>query len=282
MTRTQFFTTALGLPLSLFAQAPTSRLKATFRDPARPGTVRLSLLQGDMIVKAHKGSDVIVELTAEPSRTRASRRRQSDERDRPDKDAEGLRRIFTPSSGLTIEEENNVMQISYTRSRRGAAVTVLVPAKASLKLHSVQGDIDVDSVQGEIEANATQGDVRLLNVGAGGVVAHALHGELKAVLTQVNASRPLSFSSLHGKVDLTLPTATKANLAVHSQRGEIFLDFDVEMVEAPVRVEEKKREENGGKYRVSASQNVTGKLNGGGQEIRLKNLYGNIYLRKGK
>lgn len=281
MTRTQFFATAFGLPLWLLAQPSPSRLKATFRDPARPGTVRLSLMHGDIVVKAHDSNEVLVELAPGPTRQR-SRRRDGEDRDRPDKDAEGLKRIFAPSSGLTIEEENNVMQISLSAAPRGCTVSVLVPARTSLKLHTLQGDINVENVQGEIEANATHGDLRLTGVGAGGVVAHALHGELLAVLTLVNAARPLSFSSLHGKVDLTLPAATKANLAVHSMRGEIFSDFDVEMVAAPLRVEETKRGENGGKYRVSASQNVTGKLNGGGQEITLKNLYGNIYIRKGK
>jgi len=274
MTRTQFSTTALGLPLSLLAQAPSaapSRLKAAFRDPARPGTVRLSLLHGDIVVKAHDSNEVMVELEQSLAGQR-TRRRDGEEHDRPDKDAEGLKRIFAPSSGLVIEEENNVMHISLKSNERGSTGDLLVPAKTSLTLYTLQGDISVENVKGEIEANATHGDLRLTDVGVGGVVAHALHGELKAVLTQVNRARPLSFSSLHGKVDLTLLAATKANLAVHSMRGEIFSDFDVEMVAAPVRVEETKRGENGGKYRVSASQSVTGKLNRGGQQIALKNL----------
>jgi hypothetical protein len=43
-----------------------------------------------------------------------------------------------------------------------------------------------------------------------------------------------------------------------------------------------KREEGKWRYRTSTGQGVTGKVNGGGQEITFKNMNGNIVIRKGK
>lgn len=259
------------------AQEPSDKLKVSFRDPSRPGTVRLSLINGSIIVKGHAGQEVIVESAA-------SRRRSRDNNDEaPGKgEASGLKRIIAPSSGLSVEEENNVMRIDAQSHRRAADVTLQVPFKTSLKLHCVNGgSILVENVQGEIEAENVNGHVTLTNV-AGSVVAHALNGNLTATLREVDAGKPMSFSSLNGKIDVTLPASIKANLNLNSARGEIYSDFDVTVGVNPPQVEESKDEGGKGRYRVRTGQGAVGKVNGGGQEIAFKNMNGNIYIRKGK
>lgn len=260
------------------AQETGDKLKVSFRDPSRPGTVRLSLINGSIIVKGHAGPEVIVESV--PS----SRRRSRDNDDEaPGKgEASGLKRILAPSSGLSVEEENNVMRIDAQTHRRAADISLQVPFKTSLKLHCVNGgNILVENVQGEIEADNVNGHVTLTNV-AGSVVAHALNGNLTATLREVDAGKPMSFSSLNGKIDVTLPASMKANLNLNSGRGEIYSDFDVTVGVTPPKVEESKEEGGKGRYRVKTGQGAVGKVNGGGQEITFKNMNGNIYIRKGK
>ena len=266
--------TALISAASL-GQEPSDRLKVSFRDPSRPGTVRLSLIHGSIIVKGYSGQEVLVEAT--------SRRPKDDDGEPRGKgEASGLKRIIAPSSGLSVEEENNVMRIDAQTHRRAADVTLQVPFKTSLKLHCINGGvISVENVQGEIEAENINGSITLTNV-AGSVVAHALNGSLTATIREVDASKPMSFSSLNGKIDVTLPAAVKANLNLQSGRGEIYSDFDVTVGATPPKVEESKREEGKGRYRVSTGQGAVGKVNGGGQEITFKNMNGNIYIRKGK
>ena len=256
-----------------FAQDGIDRLKVSFRDPSRPGTVKMSLIHGSITVKGYSGQDVLVAATPRQGR--------DDDEDRGNAPA-GLKRIVTPNMGLSVEEENNVMKIDVQGRRRGMDVTLQVPLRTSLNLHAINnGSITVENVQGDIEVNNINGPVLLNNV-AGSVVAHALNGSLTATIREVDAAKPMSFSSLNGKIDVTLPASLKANLNLQSARGEVYSDFDVVLGVAPPKVEETKREEGRGRYRVSTGRLVVGKVNGGGQDVTFKNMNGDIYIRKGK
>lgn len=264
---------ALALAASygaLYAQVAADTLKVSFRDPTRPGTVRMHLINGGITVKGYEGRDVLI--TTSP-------RRRSEE---PRAEQDGLRRIVAPNTNLTVEEENNVMRIDLNPMHRGTEVTLQVPMKTSLKLHAVNGGgITVENVQGEIEVDNTNGRVVLNNV-AGTIVAHALNGSLTATVREVDPSKPMSFTSMNGKIDVTLPASLKANLNLQTGRGEIFSDFDVALAATPPKLEETTREEGRGRYRVSRSGGLIGKVNGGGQEVTFKSMNGSIYIRKGK
>jgi DUF4097 and DUF4098 domain-containing protein YvlB len=265
---------SLALAGLAVAQEGTDKLKVAFRDPSRPGTLKIHLVQGGITVKGYNGQEVLIETTP--------RRRGEDDDDRPKGDAAGLRRIYAPSSNITVEEENNVMRIDVQPHGRSTDVTVQVPMKTSLNLHATNGgNIVVENVQGDIETNNTNGNVTLNNV-AGSVVAHALNGNLMATIREVAADKPISFSSLNGKIDVTLPASLKANLNLQSARGEIYSDFDVVLSPTAPEVKETKREEGRGRYRVSTSKGMIGKVNGGGQDVTFKNMNGSIYIRKGK
>ena len=76
-----------------------------------------------------------------------------------------------------------------------------VPANTSLKLNLTHGSITVDGVHGEIDAETTHGDINLNNV-SGTVVANTVHGSLRASMNQVDQSKPLSFTTLNGDIDV--------------------------------------------------------------------------------
>jgi hypothetical protein len=61
--------------------------------------------------------------------------------------------------------------------------------------------------------------------------------------------------------------------------GEIFTDFDVEMVKTDPEV---KQSSETNTYKVAISKYITAKLNGGGPEFNFKNFNGNIIVRKKK
>lgn len=256
------------------AQEAGDKLKVAFRDPSRPGTVKISVLNGSVTVKGYSGHEVLVESVP---------RRGEDENDRRStKDSSGLKRIYAPNSRLSVEEENNVMRIDVQSHRGGADVTLQVPLRTSLNLRSTNGGaITVENVQGDIEVNNTNGAVVLKNI-AGSVVAHALNGGLTASVRELDANKPISFSSLNGEIDVTLPASLKANLNLQSSHGEIFSDFDVVLTATAPKVEETKREQGRGRYRISTGRGMVGKVNGGGQDMTFKTMNGNIYIRKAK
>ena len=113
------------------------------------------------------------------------------------------------------------------------------------------------------------------------MVAHSLNGRLTAnlKLKQLSAGWPISFSTLNGRIDLTLPAA-KADLKINNQRGETYSDFDLAISTSVNRTES--NGENGPKYRLPMERIVTGHLNGGAPEISIRSQNGSIYIRKGK
>ena len=248
------------------AQEP-DRLTVPFSDPARPRTVRVNLLHGSITVKGSDGKDVVVEGT--PGRS-----------DRRNDAPPGMRRIPMYSTGLEAEEENNVIRISANAQSRYVDLTVQVPRGTSLQLRSVNSrEIIVDNVDGDIEANATNGRVTLNNV-SGSVVAHSLNGGITASLNQVRGDKPMSFSTLNGNIDVTLPADVKARMKFKSDHGEVFTDFDVKTEPAPKPTVEESRTERRGRYRITVDRAVYGTVNGGGPEISFTTVNGKIYVRK--
>jgi DUF4097 and DUF4098 domain-containing protein YvlB len=108
--------------------------------------------------------------------------------------------------------------------------------------------------------------VHLDNV-TGPVDVKTVHGEIEASFG-ANMKGPISINSVHGHVDVSLPVGTKANLKLGTSRGEIFVDPDFKI--------EIDRSGNMVRY----SDNVTGKINGGGLDISLSSTHDNVYLRK--
>jgi hypothetical protein len=248
------------------AQEP-DRLTVPFSDPARPKTVRVSLLNGSITVKGHEGRDVIVEGT--PGRN-----------ERRGEAPAGMRRIPMNSTGLEAEEENNVVRINASSISRYVELTVLVPRGTSLQLRSTNSrEMVVENVEGDIEANCTNGRVRLVNV-SGSVVAHSLNGGILATLDRVSGNKPMSFSTLNGDIDVTLPADVKARMKFKTDHGEVFTDFEVKTEPAPKPSVEESREGNRGRYRISSDRAVYGTVNGGGPEISFTSLNGKIYVRK--
>jgi DUF4097 and DUF4098 domain-containing protein YvlB len=250
-------------------QAPgEDRISVRFSDPSRPGLLKASLLSGGITVRGYEGKEVVIEA-------RVRVRESSQETSR----SEGMRRIATRSTGLSIEEENNVMSVNASTLTRAVDLTIQVPARTSLKLKSVnEGDIKVDHVDGDIEVNNINGAVTLTNI-SGSAVAHALNGKVLATFTKIDPQKPMSFSSLNGTIDVTFPASLRANVRMRSDMGDIYSDFDIRMQDTPQPVVEDSRNK-GGHYRVHIDKTMYGTINGGGPEIQFKNFNGNIYVRK--
>jgi len=258
----------LGASFQAVALAQADKVSVPFSDPSRPGVLKVSLMSGGVTVKGYNGKEVVVEA-----------RPRSREESRSDTRSGGLRRILNNSTGLSVEEENNVMSVGTGFMNHTVDLTIQVPLRTSLKLKCLNdGDINVEQVEGEIEANNTNGSVTLTNV-SGSAVAHALNGGVKVSLLRAEANKAMSFSSLNGNIDVTLPADLRANVNMRTDMGEIFSDFEIKIQENPKPVVEDARP-RGGRYHLRIDKGVYGTINGGGPEIQFKNFNGNIYIRK--
>ncbi len=248
------------------AQTGGDRIPVTLSDPSRPARVKVGMVNGGITVKAYDGKEVVVE-----ARVRGHENSRNEG---------GPKRLAISTTGLSVEEENNEVNINTESYMHAIDVTVSVPVHTSLKLRAVNdGDIVVTGVDGELDVDDINGAVTLNNV-SGSVVAHALNGHVYATLTRVEQKKAMAFSSLNGDIDVTFPADLKANVSIRSDRGDVFSDFDVQLKAAASQPEVEDSRGKGGKYRVKIDKTVHGTINGGGPEIQFTNFQGQIYIRK--
>lgn len=242
-------------------------------DPSRPATVNVKVFAGAISVQGYSGKEVIVDTKYGEKNNRRERPRKNS-----DVDTTGLKKIAT--TGLVIEEENNIIDIRTGSMFSASDITLQVPEHTMLVLKNMgQGDITVEQVRGEIEVSNFNGNVSLLRV-SGSVVAHALNGDVKVTLVAIEPDAPSSFSSMNGNIDVSLPADLKANLSLKTMQGEIFSGFDVKTNpnELQSRIDESRNE--WGDFEINTGGAVRGTINGGGPEMQFKTFNGNIYIRK--
>jgi len=201
-------------------------------------------------------------------------------REEKQKKVAGMKQLTGSSSGLEIEEEANVVQIRTESWKAATDLTIQVPVATSLEIRSsMDGAVVVEGVSGEIDINNINGPVTLRNV-SGNTLVHTVNGDIEAALARVAADKPLSFSSMTGDIDVTLPPDTKASVKMKTDQGEIYTDFDIDMSRQPTRTEAGKTEE--GRYRITFDKSLVGIINGGGREISFNTFSGDIFIRKRK
>jgi DUF4097 and DUF4098 domain-containing protein YvlB len=279
---TYFVQNALGRSVSLiflllssalpgFAQdAVREQLTVALSAPSKPGSLEVELVNGSIHVTGYSGKDVVIDAAA-----RASKRTSTSPGS-----AAGLKRISAGNSlNLTAEEKNNHVEIT-TESWKGPIdLTIRVPRNFSLKVSTVNdGDIIIDNVAGELEVTNVNGDITLNQV-AGSAVANTVNGDLRATFTGITAGAPMAFSTLNGKVDVTLPANASAALKMKSDRGNVYSDFDVALSKGQSKVT---RTTQNGRTRLSTDDWTYGKINSGGAELTMKTFNGDIFLRKAK
>ncbi len=273
--------TFIALTLAGFAFAqdvPGDRVVVPARDSKRPRLVNISLLHGSITVKTHAGKDTIVETTASTGDNKMGRRGR--DREAPPT-SDGLRRLDLPGrSGLEVDEDDNTINI-HTHPSGNVALVVTVPVDTSLKLHSLSGEVKVDGVHGEIDVNGQNGGVTLTNI-SGTVVAHSLNGALKVSMNQVDPGKPISFSTLNGEIDVTLPPDIKANVKLKTDHGDVYSDFDIKMDVSNRQPATEKNESNDGRFRVRIDRTMYGTINGGGVDASFQTFNGRIEIRKRK
>jgi DUF4097 and DUF4098 domain-containing protein YvlB len=282
-----FLFTVLILVSSAFAlwgqDASSDRVAVPFSDPGKPGLIKAHLINGGIVVKGYDGKEVIVE--AKPRGHVVGKHEDEMENDGEDEKQDkhaGMMRLKAGGGGLSVEESNNVMEISVPSWKADIDLTIQVPMNTSLKLHAVNnGGIKVENVNGDIEVANVNGGIILSRI-AGSAVAQTVNGDVTATFTRLDGKKPLSLITLNGDVDITIPATAKVDFKFKiDNHGEIYSDFELKLQNKSEKTVEDKRS-HGGRYRLKIDKTVFGSINGGGQEITLKTFNGDILLRKAK
>ncbi len=274
----------IGLVPAIAQNETKEQLTVPLTDPGKPGSLDVGLINGSIHVVGYTGKDVVIDATVRSTKSDGAEGGRIDTRTNnrnTNRDEEpGMKRITPPNSfELEAEEKNNRVHVSTNSIHKPVDLTIKVPQRFSLKLHTInRGTITVENVNGELEINNVNGGITLTNI-SGSAVAHTINGELKATFREVDNNTPMAFSTLNGRVDVTFPASVKANVKVKSDRGDVFSDFDIDIDKKQPQAT---RSAQSGMYRVTIEDWVYGKINGGGPEIMMKSMQGSIYIRKGK
>ena len=253
--------------------AAQDKVTVPLSSPSQPATVKARLISGSITVTAGTGSQVVVEAEG---RDRGRGRDRGPYRNIPP----GMRRIDGGGHGFNVEEDHNVVTVIPDLGGQGMNLTIQVPMNTSVELKTVNGGhIDVTGISGDLDVENINGSVTLQNV-SGSVSAHTVNGSLTASLDRVTPDKPMSFSSLNGKVDVTLPADTKARLRLKTTHGAVYSDFDVKMEPDTSNPVIEYGRGQGGKYRIRMDRGIYGSINGGGPEYSFQTMNGTILIHK--
>jgi hypothetical protein len=253
---------------SLAQSGSPETLTVPLSSPGKAYSLKVHLVTGAIKVTGYDGKDIVIN---------ASPRTGSDEEGSKTSE-NGMKRISTPGGfEITAKEADNTVTVNTGNPNRAVDLDLKIPQDVKLKLGTVNdGEVVVENVRGELEVNNVNDKITLTNI-SGSVVANTVNGDINVTFKTVDPKAPMAFSTLNGDVNVTLPADTKANLKLKSDNGDVFSDFDVDIDKTPAKVD---KITEPGMYKIKKDDWVYGKINGGGPEMMMKNMQGDIYVKK--
>ena len=209
--------------------------------------------------------------------------------------------------GLNIAQSGNIVTITGTRrNTKNTDYRITLPANIKLRIDYGgfnSDDITVRGMTNEVEVKSQVGDLIFTDV-TGPIVASTISSDIKVEFSSLSQSSPSSISSVSGDIDITLPQSSKGNFKLSSISGEIYtnLDFETNATnqpgswggfgwgfgnKSPAKVPQ-------GHYGPAppappappaippVGMMVNATLNGGGVDVTIRSISGDIYIRKAK
>ncbi|HXB45162.1 MAG TPA: DUF4097 family beta strand repeat-containing protein [Puia sp.] len=229
---------------------------------SKEGTVILDGFYGDLPIEGYAGNEIIITST--------------DGRfEKVPAQAKGLKPVYpdgTDNTGMALNVEQSGNEISIRCllpiEQGGAAYKIKVPENLSLRIKgdcSRSNSVHIQNMKNEIEVNVCE-SIKLKNV-SGPLVLSNISGNIDIVFNEISSNKPISVASISGEIDVTLPAKAAVNLEMRNVSGNMYSDFDF-------NTSHKEMQRVGG-------NSINAKLNGGGTDLKITNVSGNIYLRKG-
>ncbi|MGE5125257.1 MAG: DUF4097 family beta strand repeat-containing protein [Betaproteobacteria bacterium] len=139
--------------------------------------------------------------------------------------------------------------------------TITVPRGASVSLRNVNGRIEVQDVDGELHAQNVNGSLDATDLG-GTVEATTVNGSVEVRMARVSSSSHNRISSTNGRVRLTLPSDTAADVEASVVNGSVHCDFDLQ-----------------GEHKTR--RKIEGRIGTGGARFELRTVNGSAHIDRG-
>lgn len=145
----------------------------------------------------------------------------------------------------------------------------------------LEGNVNIKDFSGTLEINTVQGSINAENI-RGAVFASSVDGDVRVVFNKLKENGALYFSSVDGDIDVTLPKDTRADIMAKTMDGDVYSGFEGDVtVGRQIDDDTATPESHNNFSRIFQANYITTRINGGGQEIYLNTIDGDIYIRKG-
>ncbi|MEJ7679027.1 MAG: DUF4097 family beta strand repeat-containing protein [Segetibacter sp.] len=256
--------TKLAITLLVLCLTSKALLAQEFKiqvENTKAGKLILNDFGGDFPVEGYSGNEIIIT-------TNSDRFTKIPER------AKGLRPVYAMGTdntgiGLKVEKKGNAVTVQYLLPVTQREVYKLkVPNNMALDIKTscgFSGNITIRNINNEVEIN----NCNSINIKAvsGPLVLSTISGEINVVFSSLNKDKPTSIASVSGNIDITLPAKTPADVEMSTISGSVYTDFDLTNPKD--------------KMQRIGGNNIKNSLNGGGADLKISNISGDIYLRKG-
>lgn len=281
----------LLLALTGHAQAQSKeQLTVALSRPGKPFVLNIRVQSGSVRVIAYTGNEIQVEASPQPERPASVQNtnrnsnqnsNQSINEHSRNSQADNVLRPVTGGEYIAASESANSVVITQVSARQPLSVLIRVPKNNGVFRMSsmLYTDITFEEVTGELDINNNAGHILLKNISGSAVVSNAA-GLITATFSSVESNRPMAFSTVSGHIDISFPPTLKADIKVNADYGKLFSDFDIDFASA--RPQPAITRTGQGQYQVEIAGGLSGRIGGGGPDIRVKNMVGNIYIRKTK
>jgi lia operon protein LiaG len=227
----------------------------------KDATLILSDFYDDLPIEGYAGNEIII--TANAGRFETPER------------AKGLKPVYpggTDNTGiaLSVEKNGNDIRVRCLQpiTNHEGSYKLKVPESMALRIKSGcerSTSVNIQNMKNEVEVDVCE-NIKLRNV-SGPLVLNTISGNIDVVFGELSNTRPISITNISGEIDVTLPAKAAVNLEMKNVSGTMYSDFDFNS-------EHKDLQRVGG-------NSIESKLNGGGTDLKITNVSGNIYLRKG-
>jgi lia operon protein LiaG len=248
----------LGLAVFSFCSLHAQDYKIAVQN-TKDGKLTLNDFPNDLPVEGYSGNEIIITSDMQG--------------DSPDR-AKGLKPVYaggTDNSGMAVSVEKNGNQVTLQcllPITKSANYKIKVPDNFSIDVENEcghAGDVSVQGMKGEVAVKNCQG-IKVKDV-TGPLVLSTISGNINIGFSTLTSDRTISLASISGEIDVTLPAKQGVDVELENISGNIYSDFDFPS-------DDKKLKRIGG-------NSIKSQLNGGGANLKITNISGNIYLRKG-
>ena len=245
---------ALALAPLGAARAADSTSSVAFSDPAKPGTLKVRVLHGDVTIRGADVKEVSVKASADISE--------------PSPRKDGMR-VLSASSSYSLSEKGNVVSLEFGGegwTDGSADFDITVPRTTMVVIaNAVRGDIECSGLTGDIDVRTTHGDVKLDGLCAGALV-ETVKGDIDVTVKSLADAKPLCFTSMSGEVTIHAPADLKAAIRFRTHRGVILTNFDDKSLVTKTEISKRQHKDKAEKRHAS----VDVQTSPDGQSVRVE------------